>query len=88
MQPHLKIDNKKQLIDRLSKISEKVSKENNIPFSAFDEIFKNPNSVAQLFTLLRFGNEQNRNTSLKTDNQTDNQTGQKEAEKRRGLRRS
>lgn len=83
-QPYLKIDNKKQLIDRLSKISEKVSKENNIPFSAFDEIFKNPNSVAQLFTLLRFGNEQNRNTSLKTDNQT----GQKEAEKRRGLRRS
>src|SRR5690606_28134072 len=64
-QPYLEIDNKKQLIDRLSKISEKVSKDNNIPFSAFDEIFKNPNSVAQLFTLLRVGNEQNRSTSIK-----------------------
>src|SRR5690606_1002539 len=50
-QPYLKIDNKKQLIDRLSKISEKVSKDNNIPSSAFDEIFKNSNNVAQLFTL-------------------------------------
>lgn len=87
-QPYLKIDNKKQLIEKLSKISEKVSKENNIPFSAFDEIFKNPNSVAQLFTLLRFGNEQNRNTSIKeTSLKTDNQTDQKEPEKIKGLRR-
>ncbi|WP_372482967.1 hypothetical protein AB9J70_15735 [Elizabethkingia anophelis] len=83
-QPYLKIDNKKQLIEKLSKISEKVSKENNIPFSAFDEIFKNPNNVAQLFTLLRFGNEQNRGTSVKVNNQTEEQ---KEPEKRRGLRR-
>ena len=83
-QPYLKIDNKKQLIDRLSKISEKVSKENNIPFSAFDEIFKNPNNVAQLFTLLRFGNEQNRSTLTKESNQIEEQ---EEPEKRRGLRR-
>ena len=60
-QPYLKIDNKKQLIEKLSKISEKVSRENNIPFSAFDEIFKNSNNVVQLFILLRFGNEQCRN---------------------------
>lgn len=87
-QPYLKIDNKKQLIDRLSKISEKVSKDNNIPFSAFDEIFKDPNNVAQLFTLLRFGIDQNRNTSIKdTSLKTDNQTEQNEPEKRRGLRR-
>ena len=87
-QPYLKIDNKKQLIDKLSKLSEKVSKDNNIPFSAFDEIFKNPNNVTQLFTLLRFGIEQNRSTSIKDISlKTDNQTEQKEPEKRRGLRR-
>jgi len=83
-QPYLKIDNKKQLIEKLSKISEKVSKENNIPFSAFDEIFKSPDNVAQLFTLLRFGIDQNRNTSIKVNNQTEEQ---KEPEKKRGLRR-
>lgn len=83
-QPYLKIDNKKQLIDRLSKISEKVSKDNNIPFSAFNEIFKSPDNVAQLFTLLSFGNEQNRGTSIKVNNQTEEQ---KEHEKRRSLRR-
>ena len=78
------VDNKKQLIEKLSKISEKVSKENNIPFSAFDEIFKSPDNVAQLFTLLRFGIDQNRNTSIKVNNQTEEQ---KEPEKKRGLRR-
>jgi len=87
-QPYLKIDNKKQLIDRLSKISEIVSKDNNIPSSAFDEIFKSPDNVAQLFTLLRFGIDQNRNTATKdTSLKTDNQTEQNEPEKRRGLRR-
>lgn len=87
-QPYLKIENEKQLIDKLSKISEKVSKDNNIPFSAFDEIFKNSNHVAQLFTLLRFGNEQNRSSLIKdTSVKTDNQTEQKQPEKRTGLRR-
>ncbi|WP_313386003.1 hypothetical protein [Chishuiella sp.] len=87
-QPYLKVDDKKQLIDRLSKISEQVSKDNNISFSAFDEIFKNPNNVAQLFTLLRFGIDQNKSTSIKdTSLKTDNQTEQKEPEKRRRLRR-
>ena len=76
------------MIKKLSKIGEKGSEDNNIPFSAFKEIFKNPNNVAQLFTLLRFGNEQNRNSLIKdTSLKTDNQTEQKEPEKRRGLRR-
>nr|WP_317630701.1 hypothetical protein [uncultured Flavobacterium sp.] len=87
-QPYLKIDNKKQLIEKLSKISEKVSKDNGIPFSAFDEIFKNPNNVAQLFKLLRFGNEQSRGTSIKDISlKTDDQTEQNEPEKKRGLKR-
>lgn len=82
-QPYLKMDDKKQLIKKLIEISEKVSKDNNIPSTAFDEIFKNPNKVAQLFTLLRFGIDQNRNTSIKVNDQTE----EKEPEKRKGLRR-
>jgi len=84
IQPYLRIGNRKQLIDRLSKISKKVSKDNNIPFSAFDEIFKSPDDVAQLFTLLCFGSEQKRITSTKESNQIEEQ---KEPEKRRGLMR-
>ncbi len=54
----------------------------------FDEIFKNPNNVAQLFSLLRFGIDQNRSTSTKeTSLKTDNHQEQEEPEKRRGLRR-
>jgi len=83
-QPYLKIDNEKQLLQKLSEIGEKVSEDNGIPFSAFEEIFKNPNNAAHLFTLLRFGNEQNRSKSVKAGNQTEKQ---KEPEKRRGLRR-
>src|SRR5690606_3997806 len=82
-QPYLKMDDKKQLIKKLIEISEKVSKDNNIPSTAFDEIFKNPNKVAQLFTLLRFGIDQNRNKSIKVNDQTE----EKEPEKRKGLRR-
>ncbi len=82
-QPYLKIDNEKQLIQKLSKIGEKVSEDNNIPFSAFEEIFKNPNNVAQLFTLLHFGKEKNKESSIKMNIQTE----QKEPEKRRGFRR-
>ena len=81
--PYLKIDNEKQLIQKLSKIGEKVSEDNNIPFSAFEEIFKNPNNVAQLFTLLRFGKDKNKETSIKVNNQIE----QKELEKRRGFKR-
>lgn len=78
----------RSLIEKLSKISKKVSKDNNIPFSAFDEIFKNPNNVAQLLTLLHFGNEQNINTSIKDISlKQDNQTEQKEHEKIKGLKR-
>src|SRR5690606_20221742 len=83
-QPYLKVDDKKQLIKKLIEINEKVSKENNIPFSAFDEIFKNSSNMTQLFTLLRFSNEQNRSTLIKVNNQKEKQ---EEPEKRRGLRK-
>src|SRR5690606_28450414 len=87
-QPYLKIENEKQLIDKLSKISEKVSKDNNIPFSAFDEYYKNSKHVDQIFTLLRFGNEQNRSTLIKDNSvKTDNQMEQKQSKKITGLRR-
>ncbi|MCT3942484.1 hypothetical protein HZP52_12960 [Elizabethkingia anophelis] len=56
---YLKIENEKQLIAELSKIAEKVSKENNIPTSAFKEIFSDPNKTAHFFTLMRFGDQKN-----------------------------
>ena len=66
------------MVEKLSIISEKLSKDNNIPSSAFDEIFKNPINVAQLFTLLRFGNEQNKETSIKVNSQTEQKESEKE----------
>lgn len=87
-QPSLKIENEKQFLEKLSKIGKKVSEDNDIPFSAFEQIFKDPNNVIKFFTLLRFGNEQNKNTPIKdTSLKTDNQMEQKEPEKRRGLRK-
>ena len=87
-QPPLKIENEKQFLENLSKIGKKVSEDNDIPFSAFEEIFKDPNNVIKFFKLLRFGNEQNKNTPIKdTSLKADNQMEQKEAEKRRGVRK-
>ena len=51
----------------MSKIGEKISKDNNIPFSAFEEIFKYSNKTSQLFNLLRFerkNNYQSENTDI------------------------
>lgn len=53
--PYLKLDDKQNLIEEMSRIGQKVSKDNNIPFSAFEEIFKDPEISTSLFSLLRFG---------------------------------
>lgn len=45
------------LISEMGKIAEKVSEENNIPFSAINEIFKDSNTSVRFLSLLRFGNE-------------------------------
>ena len=63
----MKIYNEQQLVEEMSKIGEKISKDNNIPFSAFEEIFKYSNKTSQLFNLLRFerkNNYQSENTDI------------------------
>ena len=51
----LRIDSHQQMLSELIKIAEKVAHKNNIPPSAFEEIFKDSNKTAQVFNLLRFG---------------------------------
>ena len=67
LQPSLKIENHQQLVDELSRISEKVSKDNDIPFSAFEEIFKDSEKIAQIFNLLHFGKQNSENSELAED---------------------
>ena len=69
LQPSLKIENHQQLVDVLSRISKKVSKDNDIPFSAFEEIFKDSNKTASLFNLLKFEESKN-NQAEKIDKNT------------------
>ena len=67
LQPSLKIENHQQLVDELSRISEKVSKDNDIPFSAFEEIFKDSEKIAQIFNLLHFGKQKIENSEQAED---------------------
>ncbi|MCT3805398.1 hypothetical protein HZQ57_11310 [Elizabethkingia anophelis] len=54
--PHLDRTDKQKLISEMEKIAQKISQENTVPFSAFNEIFKDTEMVNQLFSLLQFGN--------------------------------
>ncbi len=54
--PNLDRTNRQKLIKEMEKIAEKISQENMIPFSAFNEIFKDNEMAVQLFSLLQFGN--------------------------------
>ena len=67
LQPSLKIENHQQLVDELIRISEKVSKDNDIPFSAFEEIFKDSEKIAQIFNLLHFGKQKIENSEQAED---------------------
>lgn len=50
---------KQKLISEMGQIAENICKENNIPFSAINEIFKNNEMANQLFNFLRFDNNIN-----------------------------
>lgn len=77
-----------KISDEIGNICERISKENNIPFSAFEEVFKDPNITARFFTLLHFGSEQNREKSMKDISfKINSQTKEGEQKKRKGLRR-
>lgn len=54
-QPKLFDTTKEKLITIVDHICKKVSEENNIPFSSLEEIFKNPDSSLEIFSLLNIG---------------------------------
>jgi chromosome segregation ATPase len=54
--PHLDRTDKQKMISEMEKIAQKISQENMVPFSAFNEIFKDTEMINQLFFLLQFGN--------------------------------
>jgi len=55
--PHLDRTDKQKLITEMEKIAQKISQENSIPFAAFNEIFKEHETVTKLFSLLQFGDK-------------------------------
>ncbi|SHE78229.1 hypothetical protein SAMN02787100_0828 [Chryseobacterium sp. OV279] len=55
--PHLDRTDRQKLISEMEKIAQKISQENTVPFSAFNEIFKDNEMTNQLFSLLQFGND-------------------------------
>jgi|GEM_PF-2517782 len=59
LNPNLKIDSHQQMLGELNRILEKVAHINNIPDSAFWEIYKDRTKLAHLFTILRFGERKN-----------------------------
>lgn len=54
--PQLDRTDKQKLISEMEIIALKISQENMVPFSAFNEIFKDTEITNQLFSLLQFGN--------------------------------
>ncbi|MFC3159341.1 hypothetical protein SAMN05443633_103262 [Chryseobacterium arachidis] len=56
--PQLFTGSKEKLIAEINNICKKVSQENNIPFSAFEEVFKDSESVSQIISFLNFGNSE------------------------------
>lgn len=55
-QPKLFDTTKEKIIAILDSICKQVSEKNNIPFSSLEEIFKNPDSSLEIFSLLNFDN--------------------------------
>ncbi|WP_336686509.1 hypothetical protein [Chryseobacterium bernardetii] len=53
--PNIDRTENQKLISEMGQIAENICKENNIPFSAINEIFKNNEMAVQLFSILRFG---------------------------------
>ena len=53
--PNLQNLNDTELKDKMIELLEKTSKENNIPFSAFEKVFKDSEKSTKIFSFLRFG---------------------------------
>lgn len=63
--PNIDRSENKKLKSEMGHIAEKICKENNIPFSTFNEIFKDKEIANQLFSLLGFGSN---NTNYESEN--------------------
>ena len=57
--PNLHRLNDAERKDKMIEILEKTSKENQIPFSAFEEVFKDSEKSTKIFSFLRFGESKN-----------------------------
>lgn len=56
--PQLFTGSKEKLIAEINDVCKKISQENNIPFSAFEEVFKDSESVSQIISFVNFGNSE------------------------------
>ncbi|WP_123867343.1 hypothetical protein [Chryseobacterium joostei] len=56
--PQLFIGSNEMLIAKINDVCKQVSNDNNIPFSSFEEIFKDSESISQILSLLNFGNSE------------------------------
>lgn len=56
--PHLFNGSKEKVISEINAVCKKVSQENNIPFSAFEEVFKDSENISQIISILNFGNSE------------------------------
>ncbi len=78
-----------KISDEVERICEKIAQENNIPFSAFEEVFKDQSKIDYFFKLIRFGHDKTDVTEqgrVKTVEESTEKQSQ-ESEKRKGLRR-
>ena len=57
--PNLQNLNDAERKDKMIELLEKTSKENNIPFSAFEKVFKDSEKSTKIFSFLRFGESKN-----------------------------
>jgi chromosome segregation ATPase len=91
--PNLQNLNDTERKDKMIELLEKTSKENNIPISAFEEVFGNSEKEINLFSLLRFdyrenkASEQNKNNSMKDNSSNTGSQTKKLPEERKGFKR-
>lgn len=91
--PNLQNLNDTERKDKMIELLEKTSKDNNIPISAFEEVFGNSEKEINLFSLLRFdyrenkASEQNKNNSMKDNSSNTGSQTKKLPEERKGFKR-
>lgn len=72
-----------KIYDEVARVCEKIAQENNIPFSAFEEVFKDQSRIDYFFKLIRFGHDKTDLTKQVRAKTVEKQS--QEPEKRKGL---